>query len=72
VAHHLGRSGLTARRLGDVELAQLYMACWAPERARLQRVRQRLVDYTTLAVGTASASTPDDVEPGRAGPSRGG
>jgi hypothetical protein len=44
------RCGLAARRLGDLELAQLYLACWSPERARAQRFRQQLDDYTTLAV----------------------
>jgi hypothetical protein len=50
VSRQLGRCGLAARRLGDLELAQLLLACWSPERARSQRFRQRLDDYTTLAV----------------------
>jgi hypothetical protein len=50
VARQLSRCGLSVRRLGDLELAQLYLACWSPERARAQRFRQRLDDYTTLAV----------------------
>jgi hypothetical protein len=50
VARQLARCGLSARRLGDLELAQLYLACWSPERARAQRFRQQLDDYTTLAV----------------------
>ena len=50
VACQLGRCGLASRRLGDLELAQLFLACWSPERARIQRFRQRLDDYTTLAV----------------------
>jgi hypothetical protein len=49
----LGRCGLTTRRLADLELAQLYLACWSPERARAQRFRQQLDDYTTLAVRAA-------------------
>jgi len=53
LGRQLGRCGLTARRLADLELAQLYLACWSPERARAQRFRQRLDDYTTLAVRTA-------------------
>jgi hypothetical protein len=53
VARQLARCGLTARRLGDLELAQLYLACWSPERARAQRFRQQLDDYTTLAVRAA-------------------
>jgi hypothetical protein len=50
VARQLGRCGLGLRRLGDIELAELYLACWSPERARAQRFRQQLDDYTTLAV----------------------
>ena len=50
VARQLARCGLAVRRLGDLELAQLYLACWSPERARAQRFRQQLDDFTTLAV----------------------
>jgi hypothetical protein len=50
VGRQLGRCGLSARRLDDLELAELYVACWAPERARVQRFRQRLDEYTALAV----------------------
>ena len=53
VTRQLMRCGLAARRLGDLELAQLFLACWSPERARSQRFRQRLDDYTTLAVRAA-------------------
>jgi hypothetical protein len=53
VARQLGRCGLAVRRLADLELAQLYLACWSPERARAQRFRQQLDDYTTLAVRAA-------------------
>jgi hypothetical protein len=56
VARQLGRCGLVVRRLTDLELAQLYLACWSPERARVQRFRQRLDEYTTLAVRAARAS----------------
>jgi hypothetical protein len=64
VARQLGRCGVTVRRLDDTALAQLYLACWAPERARLQRVRQRLDEYSTLVVTAdsprgASDGTPD-------------
>src|SRR5438552_1865334 len=58
VARQLGRCGLAVRRLADLELAQLYLACWSPERARAQRFRQQLDDYTTLAVRAARASEP--------------
>jgi hypothetical protein len=50
VSRQLARCGLSARRLGDLELAQLYLACWSPERARAQRFRQQLDEYTTLAL----------------------
>jgi len=53
VSRQVARCGLAARRLGDLELAQLYLACWSPERARAQRFRQQLDDYTTLAVRAA-------------------
>jgi hypothetical protein len=55
VSRQLARCGLAARRLGDLELAQLYLACWSPERARAQRFRQQLDDYTTLAVRGATS-----------------
>lgn len=38
----LARCGLTARRLGTPELAQLFYACWCPELARVQRLDGRL------------------------------
>ncbi len=60
LSRQLSRCGLTVRRLADPELAQLYLACWSPERARAQRFRQQLDDYTTLAVRAAPAKT--DVE----------
>jgi hypothetical protein len=57
VARQLARCGLAVRRLADLELAQLYLSCWSPERARAQRFRQQLDDYTTLAVRAAHADT---------------
>jgi hypothetical protein len=60
VRRQLGRCGLSARRLGDLELAQLYLTCWSPERARAQRFRQQLDDYTTLTVRAAQAIHPAD------------
>jgi hypothetical protein len=56
VSRQLGRCGLSARRLGDLELAELYLACWAPERARVQRFRQQLDDYTAIAIRGARRS----------------
>jgi hypothetical protein len=53
LARQLGRCGLGVRRLPDLELAQLYLSCWGPERSRLQRFRQQLDDYSTLAVESA-------------------
>ena len=55
VGRQLGRCGLMTRRLQDLELAQLYLTCWSPERARAQRFRQQLDDFTTLAVRAAGA-----------------
>jgi hypothetical protein len=60
VARQLARCGLAARRLGDLELAQLYLACWSPERARAQRFRQQLDDYTTLAVRAVPSAEPTE------------
>jgi hypothetical protein len=56
LAHQLVRCGLHARRLTDLELAHLYLACWSPERGRVQRFRQRLDAYTSLAVRAAAPS----------------
>jgi hypothetical protein len=53
LARQLARCGLAVRRLADLEAAQLYAACWSPERARGQRFRQHLDEYTTLAVRAA-------------------
>jgi hypothetical protein len=60
VSRQLARCGLNARRLGDLELAQLYLGCWSPERARAQRFRQQLDDYTTLAVRAKSTPAAAD------------
>jgi hypothetical protein len=54
VARQLARCDLGVRRLQDQELAQLLVGCWSPERARAQRFRQQLDDYTTLAVRGSS------------------
>jgi hypothetical protein len=63
VAHQLSRCGLVVRRLGDSDVAQLYLACWSPERARAQRFRQQLDDYTTLALRRA-----ENIKPGQGQP----
>lgn len=57
VERQLMRCGLAVQRLGDSALAQLYYACWCPELARLQRLRQELDEYTTLVV--QAHSTPE-------------
>lgn len=62
LARQLARCGLVARRLSGVELAQLLYACWCPERARVQRLRHDLADYTALVVRGA---TPAPAEAGR-------
>ena len=53
VERQLSRCGLAARRLGDIELAQLLYACWCPEQARVQRLRRHLTEYTTLVTRAA-------------------
>jgi hypothetical protein len=50
LARQLGRCGLPARRLAGVELVGLYHACWCPELARVQRLRQDLAAHTALVV----------------------
>jgi hypothetical protein len=50
LARQFGRCGLPVRRLGGVELAGLYHACWCPELARVQRLRQDLAAHTALVV----------------------
>ncbi len=57
IERQLVRCGLSARRLASVDLVQLLYACWCPELARVQRVRQELADYTALVV-QASPNTP--------------
>lgn len=48
LARGLGRCGLTARRMNDIELAHLYYTCWCPELSRVQRLRRALTEYTAL------------------------
>lgn len=50
VERQLGRCGLSARRLADLELAQLLYAGGCPDLARTQRLRPRLADLTALVV----------------------
>jgi hypothetical protein len=50
VAGQLRRIGVEANRLDDHGLAELFHACWAPERARTQRLRLQLHEYTALVV----------------------
>jgi len=54
----LGDCGLSAHRLGDTELAELYYARWAPDYARRQRIRESLGEWTALAVGGTQRKVP--------------
>ena len=56
VQRQLGRCGLTAHRLGSLEIAQLYYAWWCPELARVQRLQGELPNYTTLVIHGESHS----------------
>ena len=47
----LGRCGLTAWRLDDGELLELFYACWCPELARVQRLRTGPAARAALVVG---------------------
>jgi hypothetical protein len=57
VARELGRCGLPTRRLTSSELAELYYACWCPELARVQRIRQEIGEYSALALASTSRRT---------------
>ena len=52
LARGLSRCGLSAHRLDDLALAQLFYACWCPELSRVQRLRHALTEYTALATVT--------------------
>ena len=54
-ARGLARCGLTARRLDDVDLAQLQYTCWCPERADVQRFRSDLAGYLAPVVRASRA-----------------
>jgi hypothetical protein len=56
LARQLTRCGLAARRLDDGELAELFYACWCPDLARVQRLRDDLREYTVVV----SARRADD------------
>jgi conjugal transfer ATP-binding protein TraC len=58
VARQLARCGLSVRRLGSTDLAQLYHACWCPELARVQRLRLALDEYTRLCVSAERVRAP--------------
>jgi len=64
VRRQLARCSLGVRRLGDLELVQLFLTCWSPERARAQRFRQQLDDYTTLVVQGQHPVAPADSSSG--------
>jgi hypothetical protein len=52
VARQLGRSGLSTRRLGSQQAAELLHRCWSPELARVQRLRDELGAFTSQVVGS--------------------
>ena len=57
VARQLARCELSARRLGDAELAELFYSCWCPDLARVQRLRHDLAGHTGLAVRRGLGAT---------------
>ncbi|MDE3075725.1 MAG: hypothetical protein KGJ86_09860, partial [Chloroflexota bacterium] len=65
VARQLGRCDLQARRLDDVELAQLSYSCLCPELAQTQRLRRELADYTTLVVTADRRGVPVETKASR-------
>ncbi len=50
VEQGLARCGLSTRRLGSLELAQLHHACWTPPSSGSQRLRGKLSEHTGVAV----------------------
>jgi hypothetical protein len=56
IGRQLGRCGLTVRRLSSGELAQLLYACWCPELAHVQRLRDELTGVDSPVVGAATRS----------------
>jgi hypothetical protein len=62
VARQLGRSGLRTRRLDSRQIAELLHRCWSPELARVQRLRDELTAYTSLAVSSRKLAHPQPVE----------
>src|SRR6266545_2065638 len=69
VTRQLGRSGLRTHRLDSRQIAELLHRCWSPELARVQRLRDELGAYTTLAVSArqpARARPADEPVPGTA------
>ena len=67
MTRQLTRCGLAARRLDDAELAALFYACWCPDLARVQRLRDDLREYTVVA---AARSVATDWESGAGGDGR--
>jgi conjugal transfer ATP-binding protein TraC len=49
-ARQLGRAGVRTQRLTSQQLGELFHRCWSPELARVQRLREELGAYTTIAV----------------------
>jgi hypothetical protein len=57
IARQLGRAGLRAKRLTDIELARVFHLAWSPELARTQRLRRELAGSTTLVVAAGHRPT---------------
>jgi conjugal transfer ATP-binding protein TraC len=62
VARQLGRSGLRTRRLDSRQIAELLHRCWSPELAHVQRLRDELAAYTSLAVSSRKLAHSKPVE----------
>jgi hypothetical protein len=62
VTRQLGRSGLPTRRLDSRQIAELLHRCWSPELARVQRLRDELAAYTSLAVSSRKLAHAQPVE----------
>jgi hypothetical protein len=78
VGRHLSHSGLRTRRPDSRELAELLRRCWAPDLARVQRLRDELGAYTSLFVSAdhsvvhartnGRASSPEHIDDAKSAP----
>jgi len=62
VARQLGRSGLRTRRLDSQRIAELLHRCWSPDLARVQRLRDELGAYLSLAVSSRRLAHPKSLD----------